>query len=63
MFDPNTSLFGYQSDSPAARAAYDMMVMKDMGVLDEGEDEDENKGGGVADLGFRSTPTRGWRWY
>lgn len=33
MFDPNTSLFGYQSDSPAARAAYDMMVMQELGYL------------------------------
>lgn len=33
MFD-NTSLFGYQSDNPVDRAAYDMMVMKDLGYLE-----------------------------
>lgn len=40
MFD-NTSLFGYQSDSPAARAAYDMMVMQDLGILDADRREGE----------------------
>lgn len=33
MFD-NTSMFGYRSDNPVDRAAYDMMVMQDLGVLE-----------------------------
>lgn len=44
MFEANTSLFGYQSDSPAARAAYDMMVMQDMGILDADCKEDNDDG-------------------
>lgn len=30
----NTSMFGYQSSNPIDCAAYDMMVLKDMGILD-----------------------------
>lgn len=40
MFDSNTSLFGYQSNNPVDRAAYDMMVMQDMGILDPDRRED-----------------------
>ena len=36
------SLFGFQSDSFAARAAYDMMVFDEINQEDE-EDEDEDE--------------------
>lgn len=57
MFD-NTSLFGYQSDNPAARAAYDMMVMQDMGILDADTKPGELNApvGGSLDAPIR----RGW---
>lgn len=55
MFE-NTSLFGYQSDSPAARAAYDMMVMQDMGVLDA----DRRPGELNAHLGENQSGRRYW---
>lgn len=38
----NTSLFGFQCDDPASRAAYDMMVLDDMGLLD-GDKGDETE--------------------
>lgn len=39
-FMKNTSLFGYQSDDPAARAAYDMMVLD---YLSEEEDDEDDE--------------------
>lgn len=59
MFN-DTSLFGYQSDSPAARAAYDMMVMQDMGVLDGEPEKDDPPEGN--DFLFPGTYTPG-RWF
>lgn len=56
MFDSNTSLFGYQSESPAARAAYDMMVMQDMGILDADRKEGELN----ANLGENQYGRRFW---
>lgn len=31
---PETSMFGFQSANPVDRAAYDMMVMQELGILD-----------------------------
>lgn len=56
MFE--TSLFGYQSANPVDRAAYDMMVMQDMGILDADTKEGElNASSGQNSL---SAPVRGW---
>lgn len=41
MFDSNTSLFGYQCDDSAARNAYDMMVLQELGLLDPEDREEE----------------------
>lgn len=59
---PDTSLFGYQSDSPAARAAYDMMVMQDMGILDAPEPVKEDDPPSGNDFLFPGTYTPG-RWF
>lgn len=40
MFD-NTSLFGYQSPNPVDRNVYDMMVMKELGILEADTKEGE----------------------
>lgn len=53
MFE-NTSIFGYQSENPVDRAAYDMMVMSELGVLDA----DRRKGELNADLGENQTYER-----
>ena len=37
----NTSMFGYQSDNPIDRAAYDLMVLKDIDLLDEDKGDEE----------------------
>ena len=53
----NTSLFGYQSENPVDRAAYDMMVMQDMGIL-----EADTKPGelNAPTGGSLDAPVRGW---
>lgn len=57
---PNdVSLFGYQSDSPAARAAYDMMVLQEMGELDPPGEDAPPEGN---DFLFPGTYTPG-RWF